>query len=390
MKKFYFLFLVFLLATFLHVYLPEYMLAAYNMPVKTGPYEKTEEKAQKIYDNLPLTVDLHSDALLWGTDLNHEHKGGMVNIPWLKQARPHLQVFTIVTKVPKKLGFKANSSEDDKLTIPFILSGRNPATWFSLKNRVLEQARRLKKDASQSDGFLKIIETRQDLEDFMTQIRSGKQVAAGMLGIEGLHCLEGKLENLDLFYREGIRMAGPLHLFDNELGGSAQGMNKGGLTDFGKRVVKRMDSLGIVIDLAHASEKAIDDILKISDGPFLTSHTGAKGVCNNGRNLSDRHLKAIAESGGIIGIAFFKPALCKTDFKETAKTMRYVADLVGVEHVALGSDFDGAVSTPTDIRGLHFLVKELLKQGFSKKEIEMIMWKNAVDFWLKNLPDAKD
>jgi microsomal dipeptidase-like Zn-dependent dipeptidase len=198
--------------------------------------------------------------------------------------------------------------------------------------------------------------------------------------------LEGDIDNLEVFYNAGVRMAGPLHLFDNELGGSGQGIRKNGLTAFGKQVVRKMDSLGMIIDLAHASEAAIDDIIAVTEGPLMTSHTGAKAICNNGRNLSDRHLKAIAKRGGIIGIAFFKPAMCKADYAETARTMRHVADLVGVEHVALGSDFDGAVSTPTDIRGLHFLVRELRKVGFNENEIRMIMGENAMRFWLKNLP----
>ncbi len=388
MKKLYWFFVLFFIYTLFHVYLPEFLLEKYNMPVRQGPYAELKGKAGDIFNGLIYTADLHSDALLWGTDLTRPHKGGMVNIPWLKETKPHFQVFTIVTKVPKTLGFEANSSETDKLTLPFILSGRRPSAWFSMKGRAVEQIERLKKYADASEGSLRLIKTRSDLKKWLDEVRTGKKgIAAGMLGIEGLHCLEGDIENLDVFYEAGVRMAGPLHLFDNDLGGSGQGVFKAGLTAFGKRVVRRMDSLGMVIDLAHASEKAIDEIIALTEGPLITSHTGAKGVCDNGRNLSDKHLKAIARRGGIIGVAFFEPALCRTDYKEVAETMRYVADLVGVEHVALGSDFDGAVSTPTDIRGIKFLVKELLNQGFTPDEIKMIMGENAIRFWLKYLPD---
>ncbi len=388
MKKLYVLFLLFFLYTVLHLFLPEYLLSAYNMPVQRGPYEKTEPEYQKIYDRLPYTVDMHSDALLWGTDLNRTHKGGMVNIPWLRESRPHFQIFTIVSKVPKSLSIEANSSDSDKLTVPFILSGRDPATWFSLKNRVLEQCKRLEKYASKSGGTLRLIKTKGDLKKYLNDLHQTDGIlAAGMLGIEGLHSLEGNVDNLDIFYQAGVRMAGPMHLFDNELGGSAQGEKKGGLTPFGKEVIKKMDELGMVIDLAHASEKAIDDILSIAKRPLITSHTGAKGICNNGRNLSDEHLRAIAHSGGLIGVGFFAHTVCKPDYKHVAETMRYIADLVGVQYVALGSDFDGAVVTPTDVRGLHFLVKELRKKGFSEEEIRMITGENAMRFWLKNLPD---
>jgi microsomal dipeptidase-like Zn-dependent dipeptidase len=385
MKKFYILILFFFIYTLLHIYLPEYLLTSYNKVKLPYPY-KSSARATEIYRNLPYTVDLHSDALLWGTDLNRTHKGGMVNIPWLRESRPHLQIFTIVTKVPKKLGYNANSSTGDKLTLPFILSGRDPATWFSLRNRVLEQIRRLDSYAEQSGGFLQVIRSKKDLENFINHIDKGEKHTGGIIGIEGLHCLEGDPENLLLFWKRGVRMASPLHLFDNELGGSGQGKKKGGLTEFGKEIVRKMDSLGMIIDLAHASEQTVDDILQLTTGPVVTSHTGAKGICNNNRNLSDKHLKAIAERGGIIGVAFFKPAMCKTDYAQTARTIRYIADLVGTEYVCLGSDFDGAVSTPTDIRGLNLLVDELLKKGFYPREIRMITGENAMRFWLEHLP----
>jgi len=386
-KWIYRLFGLFFIYTLLHVALPEYLLAAYNMPLRRGPYPPLKNtEAQALYDRLPFTADFHSDALLWGTDLTVDHYGGMVNFARLQETRPHLQMFTIVTKVPPTLSYQANSGEKDKLTFPFILSGRNPATWFSLKNRTLEQCRRLKRDTRRSRGTVMLIQNRRDLEKFTAHAGKNNLQGGAMLGIEGLHCLEGDIKNLQLFYDEGVRMASPFHLFDNELGGSAQGVSKSGLTDFGKDVIREMNRIGMVIDLAHASEKSIDDILAVNTRPLVVSHTGAKGICDNGRNLSDKHLRAIARSGGLIGIGFFKPAVCAADYDETARTMRYVADLTGIDHVCLGSDFDGAVVTPTDIRGLHYLVEALQKQGFTEREIRQIMYENYRRFWAQNLP----
>ncbi|NPA43254.1 MAG: amidohydrolase family protein [Chlorobi bacterium] len=388
MKKWYILFGLFYLYTLLHVGLPEYMLAAYNRPVMRGPYPPpADPRVRALWDSLPFTADWHGDALLWGTSLNRTHKGGMVNIPWLRETKPHLQMFTIVTKVPHRLSYARNSSEGDKLTLPFILSGRDPRAWFSLKGRVLEQTRRLKGEVRRSRGFLRLITDRRELEAWRKDAEEGRQTAGALMGIEGLHCLEGDIRNLDLFFDEGIRMASPFHLFDNELGGSAHGLGHKGLTPFGKRVIRRMDSLGMIIDVAHASPRAIDDILAVTKGPLVCSHTGAQAVCPHLRNLEDRHIRAIAERDGLIGVGFFHPAVCRADYDEVARTIRHIAEVAGIDHVALGSDFDGAVTTPTDVRGLSLLAEALARHGFSDEEIRKIMYENTYRFLSQNLPE---
>ena len=154
-----------------------------------------------------------------------------------------------------------------------------------------------------------------------------------LLGLEGVHA-EGSLSNLDKLYEAGFRQIGLAHLFDNEAAGSGQGVNKGGLTPFGRSLVKRIQEKHRVIDLAHASAQAIDDVLAITTAPGVVSHTGVKGDCNSPRNLSDAEVKGIAATGGVIGIALFEPAVCGARFEDTARAMRYLADLVGVEHVA--------------------------------------------------------
>ena len=201
-----------------------------------------------------------------------------------------------------------------------------------------------------------------------------------------MQVLEGKLENVQLMYDAGIRMMAPVHFFDNELGGSAHGVSKEGLTDFGRQVIIKMESRRMIIDLSHSAPALIDDVLAMATRPILVSHTGVKGTCNNVRNLSDEHLIKIAQTGGLIGIALFDQAVCGTTALATAKAIQYTANLVGIEHVALGSDFDGAVITHFDINGYPLLVEELIKMNFSKAEISQIMGGNVKEFMLKNLP----
>ncbi len=159
------------------------------------------------------------------------------------------------------------------------------------------------------------------------------------------------------------------------------------LAQKGKQLIKKMADAHIMIDLAHASQKTISDILKYHNGPVVVSHTGVKGLCDNNRNLTDAQIIEIGKHNGIIGIGLWETAVCGTNAAATAKSIRYVADKIGVDKVALGSDFDGAIGTHFDVTGLPEIVSALEKQGFTRAEIEQIMGGNIRDFFLRNLPD---
>lgn len=177
----------------------------------------------------------------------------------------------------------------------------------------------------------------------------------------------------------------PTHFFDNELGGSAHGTTGEGLTDFGRQVIKEMNRLGIIIDLTHISPKMINDILELSSKPTVVTHTGVKGTKDSQRNLSNEQIKRIAKAKGLIGIGFFKGTIAG-EVKDIVGAIKYVRNLVGIEHVALGSDFEGAATTPIDVTGLPLIVLELIDQGFSEIEISAIMGDNLKRFLLDQLP----
>ena len=207
------------------------------------------------------------------------------------------------------------------------------------------------------------------------------------LATEGLQPLQGQLENIDKLYDAGFRMTGLTHFFDNEVGGSAHGIDKGGLTDFGRQVIPRLQQKRMLVDLAHASKPLIDDVLAISTQPLVVSHTGVAGTCPGPRNLTDQHLKAIAATGGVIGIGYWDGAICEASISNIIKAIRYAVDLVGVEHVALGSDFDGSTTVPFDTSGLVQITQGLLDAGFSEPEVAAIMGGNLRDLLLQTLPE---
>jgi membrane dipeptidase len=296
-------------------------------------------------------------------------------------------VFSLPTKSPRGLNIESNDDKNDEITLLAIVDRWPPKTWASLTERALYQARRLHQFASGSRGGFVVIESAADLSSYLDRRRLNHKLTAGLLSIEGAHALDGKLENLDVFYRAGYRMMSPSHFFDNDIGGSSAGIDKTGLTEKGREWVRQMEGRHMIIDLAHASPRTIEDVLAIASRPVVVSHTGVKGTCNNNRNLSDDQIRAVAAKGGLIGIGYWDTATCGTDAQAIVKAMRYVSDRVGVEHVALGSDFDGAVTTPFDTTGLVEITDAMLKAGYSEQEIRMIMGENTMKFLQANLPE---
>lgn len=331
-------------------------------------------------------VDLHSDCLLWNRDLLANNTRGHVDVPRLIAGKVAVQAFTVVTQMPPAIDFDGNEGTPDLIT-PLVIAQRWPvATWRSLRERALFQATKLHHFAEQSSGKLLIIKSTKDLSAYLERRRDEKDLVAGFLGIEGAHALEGDLANLDLLFDAGFRMIAPTHFFDNEIGGSAHGTSKQGLTELGREMIQRMESKRMIVDLAHASPHVIEEVVGMTTRPVVISHTGVKGACNNDRNISDAVIRLIAGAGGVIAIGYWETATCGGDAKAVARAFRYAANVAGVEHLGLGSDFDGAVSQPFDTAGLVKVTDALLAEGFGETEIEKIMGGNVLRLLMENLP----
>jgi membrane dipeptidase len=332
-------------------------------------------------------VDLHADSLLWGRDLNRRGTRGQVDVPRLIEGNVALQIFDLVTKSPAGLNIHKNeASAADDIT-RLALADRWPvATWRSLLQRALYQARRLRAFADASGGKLTLVTSRAELDRYLERRAREPQITAGLLGIEGAHALDGDVTNLDAVYDAGVRVMSVAHFFDNDMGGSASGVHKGGLTALGRELIARMQAKHMLIDLAHCSPQVIDDVLAIAKGPVIVSHTGVRGTCDNERNLSDAQLRRIAATGGVIGIGYWDVAVCGKDAAAIARAVRHARDVAGVEHVALGSDFDGAVATPFDAAGLMQLTDALLAAGLDEHEVALVMGENALRVLRAALP----
>lgn len=364
--------------------LPSLVESHFNKVLFPPPY-RASSRAQVLHRTLWI-ADLHADSLLWGRDLLKESSRGHVDLPRLIQGNVALQVFSVPTKTPWGLNIERNRADSDQITWLAIAEGWPPKTWGDLTERALYQARRLQRMAKQSKGQLVLIRTSSDLDRFVELRKSDSGMTAGFLAIEGAHALGGNLANIELLYEAGYRMISPSHFFDNEIGGSSAGMSKSGLTETGKSMIRRMEEKHMIVDLAHASSQTIEDVLAIATRPVIVSHTGVKATCNNNRNLSDSQIRGIAAKGGLIGIGYWSTATCGSDAKAIVRAMRHVADLVGVDHLALGSDFDGAVEEPFDTTGLVTITDGLLAEGFSEDQTRQIMGGNVLGFLQANLP----
>ena len=358
-----------------------------NKVLVRPPYRRlVSQRAKELHDQLTI-ADLHADSLLWGRDLLRRAWYGHVDIPRLANGNIALQVFSLPTKTPHGLNIESNDDKSDDIFWLALLERWPPRTWKSLTARAVYQAERLHSFAIASRGSFALIESSDQLNWYLEQRKSNRRLTAGMLSIEGAHALDGKLENLDVLYSAGYRMMSPSHFFDTDIGGSSAGVGKIGLTDKGREWVRQMEARHMIIDLAHASPQTIDDVLAMATRPVVVSHTGVRGTCNNNRNLTDDQIQAVAAKGGLIGIGYWDTATCGTDARAIVRAMRYVSDRVGVDHVALGSDFDGAVTEPFDTTGVIEITAAMLDAGYSDEEIRKVMGENAMKFLRENLPE---
>jgi microsomal dipeptidase-like Zn-dependent dipeptidase len=356
----------------------------HNRVHRAGPY-RASERAMALYSTLDV-VDLHADSLLWGRDLTVRSARGHIDIPRLVEGNIALEGFAASIKIPRRLNLHRNDDRSDDVTLLALAQRWPPKTWRSLLQRALFLADRARRFSERSDGTLLVVDGRDRLTSYLARRRVDRGMTAAFLAIEGAHALDGDPANVDRLVDAGYVMMSPSHFFDTEFGGSAHGVDKIGLTSKGREMIDRMEARSMIVDVAHASKATIDDVLAIAKRPVVASHTGVLGTCDTARNLSDEQLRGIAATGGVIGIGFWPAAVCGDDAGAIARAVAHAISVVGVDHVGLGSDFDGAVTVPFDATGMALLVDPLLEIGFGDDAIRAVMGGNAIRVLTQSLP----
>jgi membrane dipeptidase len=326
--------------------------------------------------------DGHNDAL---TREDHARiasgrKGGHLDIPRMHQAGMRGGIFALFT--PSE-GDDDEPVERDDGVFEFPLAARveQPAAAAYATNA----AGRLLK--LERDGHLRVARAANDLD----QAHAGDGPPVAVMHIEGAEAIDTDLDALDLWYAAGLRSLGLVWSRANDFGHGVPFMSPAspdtgpGLTKHGKQLVRRCAERGVLVDVSHLNEKGFWDVAKLDEGPLVATHSGIHTLCESTRNLTDRQLDAIEASEGLVGIVFACPFLRK-DFANDPDTplelivehARYAADRIGIKHVALGSDFDGATipNALKDAAGLPKLLDAFAQAGFTQDEIETIAWHN--------------
>ena len=314
-----------------------------------------------------IVVDLHVDVILqqrlFGYDISKKHNPFMRRQPFIWQA-----------DIPRML--------EGGYTLATL--GIHYFPWESKKawKEVLQQLDYIKKVAN-NDSRVVIISNADDIID----AKKNNKLAV-IAGLEGAHLLGGDLNKLEELHSHSILYLTLTHFSQNTFAtpGLGKGQNKQTpLSSEGKKLIEKLNQLKILADLAHLNERGVLDACSYSSAPVIASHSCAKGYHQNLRGITDEGLKAIAKTNGVVGVIFAPNFLCgrlNAPVRIVAEQMAYIADLIGTEHVAFGSDFDGWIPTiPNDMRDcrdMPLLTKELLALGMSHSEIIAILGGNVL------------
>ncbi|MGF7398425.1 dipeptidase [Thermoanaerobacterium thermosaccharolyticum] len=299
-------------------------------------------------------VDFHCDTLYLiekdGRDIAKKNDKGHIDLVRLEEGMVHLQVFATFVE-PEYM--------------------RKDAAAKTLK--MIDKLYQLMEKTDK----IKLILSGKDVEEAKNENKLG-----ALLSIEGGEALEGDLALLRMFYKLGVRAMTLTWSLRNDLGDGILGSSDYGLTSFGKDVIKEMNRLGMIVDVSHLNERGFWDAINICDKLLIASHSDCKALCRHPRNLSDEQIKAIADKGGVIGINFCPNFLRDDDnasIEDVLDHIEHIVNLVGINHVGFGSDFDGIEKTPLgldDVASFPKILDGLKKGGFSDDEINSISHDN--------------
>ncbi|MDO5570124.1 MAG: membrane dipeptidase [Bacteroidales bacterium] len=318
---------------------------------------KLFKECKEIHSEI-ITVDSHTDTpMLFTPDfsLGERENGSKVTLPKLEEGL-----------------------QDCVFMVAYLKQGeRDAAALDAAFHKCVSLLKRIEKEVDENSSKVAIAKS-------VEQIKYNKSIGKKSIvtAIENGYAIGKDLKKIKFFKDMGVRYITLSHNGDNDICDSAKGKNEhNGLSDFGKEVVLEMNRLGIMIDISHTSEKTTMDVLDLSNDPIIASHSGAKAICNHPRNLSDESIKRIASKGGVVQVCLYPPFVREdgnANIKDVIAHIKYIANLVGVEHVGVGSDFDGdgGVEGCNEMNEMINLTKELLLAGFSKEDIKAIRGAN--------------
>lgn len=327
---------------------------------------KVFAQAKRIHTKA-ITLDSHCDTPMFfhlGVNLAERDDKVLVDFPKMQDGM--LDVSNMVCYLPQP---KDGQQFMDNINFPI----ESPKEYVDFIFDAIQQ------QIDHSGGQAKIART---VNDVIENKLAGRRSV--MLGIENGLALVGDIKNVEHFAKRGITYITLCHNGDNDLCDSAKGnATHGGLSEFGKEVVKEMNRLGILVDLSHAAESTFYDCIKESSAPIVCSHSSCRALCDHPRNLTDDQMRALAEKGGVMQITVYDGFLRKeggADITDVLKHLKHAIDIMGIDHVGIGTDFDGDGGVPglADASDMLNLTRHLIKEGYTEEEIEKILGRNWI------------
>jgi membrane dipeptidase len=320
-----------------------------------------------------LSMDLHKRAVV--VDAHVDTIQDAMGVDFYKTGK----------RTPRSLGERSTQGHVD---IPRLLEGGVDVQIFAISaepeykpdrctKRILQVLDHFYHELRENSQTLSLITRYSEIEEV---VESGK--VGAILSIEGGEAIEGDLAVLRVFYQLGVRAMTLTWSERNQIAdGVWESRTQGGLTRLGVEVVKEMNRLGMIVDVSHLSETGFYDVMNICESPLIASHSNSRTICNHERNLTDEQMKIIASKGGVIGVCFAPPFVDKNEatLSRVLDHIDYMKNVIGVDHIGIGSDFDGIPDTPKgleDVTKLPELTKGLIKRGYTSDKIEKILGGN--------------
>lgn len=373
----------------------------HQAPMGRPPAELSAQ-AQALHSKL-LVVDLQAATLMWRRDLIARGTSGHVDLARLTDGNVALQVFGVASRLEWP-GSDPPGDRFDLLTPLAIAQGWPIQAWHDAGARALHQAEDLRRILLTAGSRIIGVRTKADLDRLLlarTQAReNGLPPPVGaLLALRDTGALDGDPARLETFFEAGFRMAVPpvsatlprtAAAAADRPPGTAADARPGARSVYvqaARRWLEPMEQLGMVVDVQGLAPAELEAVLAAARRPIVASHAGLRGACDRPGNLDDAQARGIAGTGGLIAIAFTADAVCDATLDGIVRSIRYAVDLVGVEHVALGSDFDAARPTTIDAAGLAHLTQALAAAGFSDEDIIHIAGANAWQLMRSLLPE---